>query len=164
MIAEKDFHENGGTRSVASQEDGGDSESLRGQAGAAPSNQVPSSRKIYVDGFLNPGVRVPFREISLVPTKSMDGKIEVNEPVRLYDTSGPWGDSAVLLDVTQGLSAMRAHWIRDRGDVEEYEGRVVRPIDDGYLSEKHAAIAAQRLTSNYASFREQAGRRPTLNS
>src|SRR5437773_11601918 len=109
---------------------------------------LPNSRKVYIDGQIHPTVRVPFREISLAPTKSMDGGIEVNEPVRVYDTSGPWGDPAVLLDVRQGLSAMRTLWIRDRGDVEEYEGRVVRPIDDGYLSEKHAAIAAQRLTSN----------------
>src|SRR5947207_1599900 len=104
---------------------------------------LPNSKKVFVDGQIHPTVRVPFREISLAPTKSMDGGIEVNEPVRVYDTSGPWGDPAVLLDVRQGLSAMRTLWIRDRGDVEEYEGRVVRPIDDGYLSEKHAAIATQ---------------------
>ncbi len=105
---------------------------------------LPNSRKVYIDGQIHPTVRVPFREISLAPTKSMDGRIEVNEPVRVYDTSGPWGDPVVLLDVKQGLSAMRTLWVRDRGDVEEYEGRVVRPIDDGYLSEKHAADAAQR--------------------
>src|SRR6266496_2493039 len=69
----------------------------------------------------------------------MNGEIEVNEPVRVYDTSGPWGDADFHGDVTIGLPALRAKWIRERGDVEEYEGRVVRPIDDGYLSEKHAA-------------------------
>src|SRR5438876_4953261 len=82
-----------------------------------PGYNFPNSRKVYVDGQIHPTVRVPFREISLAPTKSMDGRIEVNEPVRVYDTSGPWGDPAVLLDVTQGLSAMRTLWIRDRGDV-----------------------------------------------
>src|SRR5882724_10581291 len=110
---------------------------------------LPNSRKVFVDGQIHPTVRVPFREISLAPTKSMDGKIEgsagvspvilQNEPVRVYDTSGSWGDPAIMLDVKQGLSAMRTLWIRDRGDVEEYDGRVVRPIDDGYFSEKHAA-------------------------
>ncbi|MEY2546273.1 MAG: phosphomethylpyrimidine synthase [Verrucomicrobiota bacterium] len=100
---------------------------------------LPNSRKIYLSGSLHVDLRVPLREISLAPTKTMSGEIEVNEPVRVYDTSGPWGDACVTLDPIQGLPALRAKWIRDRGDVEEIEGRVVRPIDDGYLSEKHAA-------------------------
>jgi phosphomethylpyrimidine synthase len=107
-----------------------------------------NSKKIYVGGELYPDLRVPFREISLAPTKSMNGEIEMNEPVRVYDTSGPWGDPDFHGDVEQGLPALRVKWVRDRGDVEEYDGRVVRPIDDGYLSEKHAAIAAQRPTPN----------------
>ena len=100
---------------------------------------LPNSKKVYVGGKLHTDLRVPFREISLAPTKSMNGEIEVNEPVRVYDTSGPWGDADFHGDVTIGLPALRAKWIRERGDVQEYEGRVVRPIDDGYLSEKHAA-------------------------
>jgi phosphomethylpyrimidine synthase len=98
-----------------------------------------NSRKIYVAGKLHRDVRVPFREIALAPTKSMNGEIEVNEPVRLYDTSGPWGDPTVTRDPVQGLPPLRRDWILTRGDVDEIEGRVVRPIDDGYLSEKHAA-------------------------
>jgi phosphomethylpyrimidine synthase len=78
----------------------------------------------------------------------MSGGIEVNEPVRVYDTSGPWGDPSVTLDPVQGLPALRRDWILARGDVEEYEGRKVQPIDDGFLSERHAAIAAQRPTPN----------------
>jgi phosphomethylpyrimidine synthase len=110
---------------------------------------LPNSKKIYVDGKLNPDVRVPFREISLAPTKSMNGEVEINEPVRVYDTSGPWGDPDFHGDVTQGLPPLRAKWILDRGDVEEYEGRTVQPIDDGYLSETHAADAKRkRRTSN----------------
>jgi phosphomethylpyrimidine synthase len=106
---------------------------------------LPNSRKIYVNGKLHTDLRVPFREISLAPTKTMSGEIEVNEPVRVYDTSGPWGDpdftgtADPARIVEQGLPALRAKWIRDRGDVEEIEGRTVTPIDDGYLSEKHAA-------------------------
>src|SRR4030095_11221881 len=91
--------------------------------------KFPNSKKIYVAGKLHVDIRVPFREISLAPTKAMNGEIEVNEPVRVYDTSGPWGDPDFHGDVTQGLPALRAKWIRDRGDVEEIEGRVVRPID-----------------------------------
>jgi phosphomethylpyrimidine synthase len=98
-----------------------------------------NSRKIYVAGKLHRDVRVPFREIALAPTKSMNGEIEVNEPVRVYDTSGPWGDPSVTLDPVQGLPPLRRDWVLTRGDVDEIEGRVVRPIDDGYLSKKHAA-------------------------
>jgi phosphomethylpyrimidine synthase len=109
---------------------------------------LPNSKKVYVPGSLHPNLRVPFREISLAPTKTMSGEIEVNEPVRVYDTSGPWGDAGQNIDVTEGLPALRAKWIRDRADVEEIQGRAVTPIDDGYLSERHAAIAAERPTSN----------------
>ena len=113
------------------------------------SDQLPNSRKVYVAGQLHPEISVPFREISLAPTKTMSGEIEVNEPVRVYDTSGPWGDADQHVDVTEGLPALRAKWIRDRGDVEEIAGRAVTPIDDGYLSEKHAAAsAAKRPTPN----------------
>ena len=143
--------EKGGTRAVASQTEN-----------SAPSSDspLPNSKKIYVAGAIHPDIRVPFREISLAPTKTMSGEIEANEPVRVYDTSGPWGDNAgptpsVTLDPLQGLPPLRAKWIRDRGDVEEYEGRVVKPIDDGFLSEKHAAMAAKRPASN--------AQRPTSN-
>ncbi len=92
----------------------------------------------------------------------MNGEIEINEPVRVYDTSGPWGDPDFHGDVTQGLPPLRAKWIRERGDVEEINGREVQPIDDGFLSEKHAAIAAQRSTPN--SDKSRAGaQRPTFN-
>ena len=105
---------------------------------------LPNSRKVYVPGQLHPDIRVPFREITLAPTKSISGEIEVNEPVRVYDTSGLWGDLDFHGNVEQGLPPVRAKWIRDRGDVEEYEGREVRPIDDGYLSIAHAEKSAKR--------------------
>src|SRR5256714_3891989 len=109
-----------------------------------------NSKKIYVSGKLHPDVRVPFREITLAPTKSINGEIEINEPVRVYDTSGPWGDPSVMLDPVQGLPPLRRDWILKRGDVDEIEGRVVRPIDDGYLSDKHSAIAVKRPAFNGA--------------
>jgi len=102
------------------------------------SDQLPNSRKVYVAGQLHSDLRVPFREIALAPTKTMSGEIEVNEPVRVYDTSGPWGDAEQQVDVTAGLPALRAKWIRDRGDVEETVGRPVTPQDNGFLSENHA--------------------------
>ena len=103
--------------------------------------QLPNSKKTYVSGRLHPDIRVPFREISLAPTKSINGEIEINEPVRVYDTSGPWGDPDFHGDVTQGLPPLRAKWIRERGDIEEISGRAASPRDDGYLSEVHRASA-----------------------
>ncbi len=115
---------------------------------SSPNGQLPNSKKTHVSGKLHADVQVPFREISLAPTKTMSGEVELNEPVRVYDTSGPWSDPDFDGDVTQGLPPLRAKWIRERGDVEEINGREVQPIDDGFLSEKHAAIAAQRSTPN----------------
>jgi phosphomethylpyrimidine synthase len=102
---------------------------------------LPNSKKIYVAGKLHSDLRVPFREISLAPTKSMSGHVEVNEPVRVYDTSGPWGDPDFHGDVTRGLQPLRAKWIRQRGDVEEISGRAASPRDDGYFSEVHRTSA-----------------------
>ena len=78
----------------------------------------------------------------------MSGEVEVNEPVRVYDTSGPWGDPDFHGDVTQGLPSLRAKWIRERGDVETIAGRVVTPLDDGYLSQMHADHAQRRNGSS----------------
>ena len=58
---------------------------------------MPNSRRIYMPGELHPEIRVPFREIFQAPTRSLNGKLEPNEPIRVYDTSGPWGDSEVQL-------------------------------------------------------------------
>jgi phosphomethylpyrimidine synthase len=120
--------------------DSGETNNLRKSAKSADKSfSLPNSRKVYLPGELHPDLRVPFREISLAPTKTMSGEIEVNEPLRVYDTSGPWGDVDQTIDVKEGLPALRAKWIRDRADVEEIQGRAVTPIDDGYLSDKHAA-------------------------
>ena len=98
------------------------------------------SRRAYLTGS-RPDLRVPVREIGLSPTRRPDGSESPNEPVTVYDTSGAWGDPAFHADATRGLPAVRAAWIRERGDVEQVEGRAVQPIDDGYLSEKHRAQA-----------------------
>ncbi|PYJ55805.1 MAG: phosphomethylpyrimidine synthase [Verrucomicrobia bacterium] len=108
------------------------------------SDQLPNSRRVYVAGIIHPDIRVPMREIELAPTKSFNGQIEVNEPVRLYDCSGPWGDPDFKGTVEEGLPPLRRDWVLRRGDVEEYDGRSVKPIDDGYLSENHQVHAAKR--------------------
>src|SRR5262245_8109814 len=121
------------------------SENVNGKASADSVHSVekplPNSRRIYAGGKLHPDVRVPFREITLAPTKSMNGEIEINVPVRVYDTSGPWGDPDFHGDVTQGIPPLRSKWIRERRDVEIIAGRVVTPVDDGYLSMTHAQQA-----------------------
>jgi phosphomethylpyrimidine synthase len=105
---------------------------------------LPNSTKIYVAGTLHKDIRVPFREISLAPTNSTNGELEINEPVRVYDTSGPWGDPDFHGDVTQGLPPLRGKWIRERGDVETVVGRPIKPADDGWLSEAHAAHSSRK--------------------
>ena len=83
----------------------------------------PGSNRVYVAGKIHPDVRVPMREIELTPTKSYTGAIEQNEPVRVYDCAGPWGDPSFKGNVEEGLPALRAKWIRARGDVEECEAK-----------------------------------------
>src|SRR5438093_9434951 len=90
----------------------------------------------------------------------MNGEIETNEPVRAYDTSGPWGDTDADVDVTRGLPRLRAKWIRARTDIEEIEGRKVQPIDDGFLSEKHAAARNGSKKDELGSRRVSAIRNP----
>ncbi|MGA1540152.1 MAG: phosphomethylpyrimidine synthase ThiC [Chthoniobacterales bacterium] len=113
-------------------------------AATGSTDPLPNSRRVYVTGERHSGVRVPFRQISLAPTKNFDGQLEPNEPVRVYDTSGPWGDNDFRGDVERGLPALRREWILARGDVAEYDGRTVRPEDNGYLSGVHADHAAKR--------------------
>ena len=92
-----------------------------GTALAACLKPFPASRKVHVAGKL-PGVQVPFREISLSPTRDFQGVLTPNEPVVLYDTSGPYTDPAVTIDVAKGLQPLRQDWILGRGDVEELPG------------------------------------------
>jgi phosphomethylpyrimidine synthase len=87
------------------------------------SEQLPKSRRVYVAGQLHADVRVPLREIELAPTKSFNGRIELNDPVRVYDCSGPWGDPQFTGSVEVGLPALRRPWILRRNDVDEYPGR-----------------------------------------
>jgi phosphomethylpyrimidine synthase len=112
----------------------------------------PRSRRVYVQGKLHPEVQVPMREVDLSPTKSLSGAEEINQPVRIYDCSGPWGDPAVHSDVEQGLAPLRENWIKGRGDVEEYSGRTHKPEDDGYLSERHVEHAAIKDRGQYRVF------------
>src|SRR5210317_73622 len=79
-----------------------------------------NSKKIYIQGT-DASIRVPFREISLADTASQFGA-EKNNPVVVYDTSGPYTDPLHKIDIRNGLPALRSKWIHDRNDVEELEG------------------------------------------
>jgi phosphomethylpyrimidine synthase len=109
--------------------------------------KLPASRKIYVETNGNTinqhkhHLKVPFREISLSPSRDMNDQVEENPPVRVYDTSGVWTDPQQKCDVREGLPQLRREWITGRGDVEEYEGREVLPQDNGYLTKGAEEIA-----------------------
>jgi len=99
----------------------------------------PGSKKVYVQGS-NPDIQVPVREITQSVTKNTYGE-EVNPPVRVYDTSGPYTDITAEIDIRKGLSRAREKWILDRNDVKRYEGREIKPEDNGYkASSKHSNL------------------------
>jgi len=83
---------------------------------------LPASRKVYLPGVLYPFLRVPMREIAQTPTQqhgsSGKGSVE-NPPVTVYDTSGPYTDPGVAIDVREGIAPLRRPWIDARGDAEE---------------------------------------------
>ncbi|SOC54773.1 hydroxymethylpyrimidine synthase [Chromohalobacter canadensis] len=81
---------------------------------------LPGSRKIYVEGS-RADIRVPFREISLSPTRT-SGEDEENPPLLVYDTSGPYTDPEVKVDLRKGLTELRRHWIDARNDTEFLDG------------------------------------------
>ena len=113
--------------------------------------QSSKFRRIYIEGKMR-GVRVPFREILQSPSRAVTNNLIENAPVSVYDTSGPWGDPLVECDVRTGLPALRREWIQARNDVEEYEGRDVKPIDDGYLTFEAAADARHKAKSRLEDF------------
>ena len=88
---------------------------------AACLKPFPASTKVHVAGSL-PGVQVPFRRIQLHPTRDFQDRLTENEPVVLYDTSGPYTDPTVTIDVAKGLKPLRQDWILGRADVEELPG------------------------------------------
>src|SRR5690348_17438091 len=91
---------------------------------AVTTGPLASSRKIFANPDAAPELRVPLREIIL-----SEGAGEPNLPV--YDTSGPYTDPDVTFDVNAGLARYRKAWVLERGGVEEYEGRQIKPEDNG---------------------------------
>ncbi|WP_421143719.1 phosphomethylpyrimidine synthase ThiC [Aeromonas dhakensis] len=85
----------------------------------------PNSRRIFIQGS-RPDIRVPLREIQLADTFVGGTKeapqFEPNEPVPVYDTSGPYGEEAAPIDVRRGLPRLREQWVLERADTEALEG------------------------------------------
>jgi len=121
--------------------------------------QLPNSQRVYEPGTLHPDIRVPMREITVTPTRSYTGAVTPNDPVRVYDCSGPWGDPAFTGTSDEGLPALRRAWVLRRGDVEEYDGREVKPQDNGYLSGKHAEYASKAEKNRLVEFPGLTGHR-----
>ena len=115
------------------------------------SESFPSSRKVYRAGRLHEGLRVPMREIDLHPSAG-------EPPLAVYDSSGPYTDPAVRIDIEAGLARLRSPWIGARGDVEAYPGRHVQLIDNG-LNE--GARGAPEFALRRAPLRAASGRAVT---
>src|SRR5690606_34794353 len=88
---------------------------------------IIGSRKVYASGCAHADLRVPFREVAVHPTAN-------EPPVTIYDPSGPYTDPDAIIDINAGLARTRAAWVKARGDVEEIDGRAVKPEDNGNVS------------------------------
>ncbi|MFX3623235.1 MAG: phosphomethylpyrimidine synthase ThiC [Ectobacillus sp.] len=117
------------------------------------------SKKVYVQGS-RPDIQVPMREIELSPTTGSFGEKE-NPPVRVYDTSGPYTDVNYAADIRKGLKPVRRNWILERGDVEEYEGREIKPEDNGYKQNDPRANSAVFPGLHRKPLRAKAGKNVT---
>ncbi|HZJ92907.1 MAG TPA: phosphomethylpyrimidine synthase ThiC [Thiopseudomonas sp.] len=116
----------------------------------------PNSRKIYIQGS-RPDILVPMREISLTPTETDEG-IEENAPVFVYDTSGPYSDPNVKIDVRKGLADVRSSWIEERGDTE-----VLRGLSSSFAQERldDPELKSMRFASIRHPRRAKAGKNVT---
>jgi phosphomethylpyrimidine synthase len=93
---------------------------------------ITGSRKVYSAPEAAPDLKVPQREIALDPSSG-------EPPIPIYDPSGPYTDPDIAIDVEKGLPRLRATWVRERGGVEDYVGREIKPVDNGNVTGKHLA-------------------------
>ena len=101
-------------------------------------SSLPGSKKVYVDGTRE-GMKVPMREIEQSDTNGVQ-----NPPIRVYDTSGPYTDPEYKVELEKGIPTPRHSWTLGRGDVEAYEGREIKPEDDGVkVASKHTPVFPQ---------------------
>ncbi len=104
----------------------------------------PGSRKIHIPG--PSGLQVAMREVQQTPSHTAQGP-QPNEPLALYDTSGPYTDPQARVDLNQGLAPLRQAWIEARGDTQPLAGA---SSDYGRLRQQDAALAALRFSQGRA--------------
>nr|WP_314437986.1 phosphomethylpyrimidine synthase ThiC [uncultured Brevundimonas sp.] len=120
------------------------------ETGTIPTGERAGSKKVYVAGELYPDIRVPFREVAVHPSAN-------EPPVTIYDSSGPYTDPAVTIDIKRGLPHVKSSWQLDRGDIAPVlNPREVKPEDNGHASGRH--LAPRFDTSNHRVFKGVEGR------
>ncbi|WP_242078620.1 phosphomethylpyrimidine synthase ThiC [Brevundimonas diminuta] len=120
------------------------------ETGTIPTGERAGSRKVYVAGELYPDIRVPFREVAVHPSAN-------EPPVTIYDSSGPYTDPTVAIDIKRGLPHVKSSWQLDRGDIAPVANpREVKPEDNGHASGKN--LAPRFDTSNHRVFKGVEGR------
>ena len=118
--------------------------------GTIPTGPRTGSEKVYVAGELFPDIRVPFREVAVHPSAN-------EPPVTMYDSSGPYTDPSVTIDIKKGLPRVKSSWQLDRGDIAPVlNPREVKPEDNGHASGKH--LAPRFDVSNHRVFKGVEGR------
>ncbi|NMN04230.1 MULTISPECIES: phosphomethylpyrimidine synthase ThiC [unclassified Novosphingobium] len=111
---------------------------------------IRGSRKIHVESPRFPGLTVAMREIALEPGCG-------EPPLRVYDTSGPYSDPRIAIDIRAGLPRLRHDWIVGRGDVETYAAREVKPEDNGLKGPDRSGGVPAFPNVNTAPLRAKAG-------
>ncbi|OWR18605.1 phosphomethylpyrimidine synthase ThiC [Brevundimonas diminuta] len=115
-----------------------------------PTGPRAGGQKVYVAGELFPDIRVPFREVAVHPSAN-------EPPVTMYDSSGPYTDPSVTIDIKKGLPRVKSSWQLDRGDIAPVlNPREVKPEDNGHASGKH--LAPRFDVSNHRVFKGVEGR------
>ena len=125
-------------------------EAVMRETGTIPTGERAGSKKVYVAGELYPDIRVPFREVAVHPSAN-------EPPVTIYDSSGPYTDPTVTIDIKKGLPLVKSSWQLDRGDIAPVlNPREVKPEDNGHASGKN--LAPRFDTSRHKVFKGVEGR------
>ncbi|WP_426039993.1 phosphomethylpyrimidine synthase ThiC [Brevundimonas sp. TWP2-3-4b1] len=123
------------------------------ETGTIPTGERAGSHKVYASGELYPDLRVPFREVALHPSAN-------EPPLTIYDSSGPYTDPTVTIDIKRGLPLVKSSWQLDRGDIAPVlNSREVKPEDNGHAEGKH--LAPRFDTSHHKVFKGVEGRPTT---
>ncbi len=119
---------------------------------------LPKSKKVFKSGIIHKNIRVPFREILLSPTLTSKNESIANNPFTVYDTSGPYTDSQIKIDIAKGLPALRSKWVLDRADVNQLAGAT---SDYRRKIENDPTLATIRFSGSIKPLRAKAGKNVT---